>query len=475
MKNKIFTQLSLLLLFFPFCVFGQQITIQSDGENTFEVLRSDYNAFSFSNQLNTMYSYAVSTSQGDFTEIAVPGYGFSNIPGHPKVPVIKKLIEVPLGSITEVKTLQVEYKEIPLEQYGITHPLIPAQPSVSKQDDPLSVPFVYDAEVYSRDEFLYGEMVHIEEAGMLRSINVANLEFYPIQYNPAKNIIRVVTSAQIQISFKGAQIKQSIDLKKKTYSPYFETTYSQVINYQPLATDELITDCPVTYVIISDPMFQQALQPFIEWKTQKGFQVIAGYTNNPNIGNTTTSIKNYLANLYNNPPTGYMPPSFILLVGDVAQIPAFNGTAGNHVTDLRYAEYTGDNLPEVYYGRFSANNLNELQPQIDKTIQYEQYTFPSENFLGEAVMVAGEDAGHMTYSNGQITYGTTNYFNLQHGILSHTYYNLNLLWQLFAKYHSNITNGVEIAITRTLQPFGMANPSFTISNITSLQNQTNIH
>ncbi|HPV34892.1 MAG TPA: C25 family cysteine peptidase [Bacteroidales bacterium] len=473
MKNKIFTQFSFLLLFLPLCMFSQQITIHPGGENAFKVLTSDYNAFLFSNQLHTISWYSVSTSQGDFTEIAIPGYGFSNIVGCPKVPVIKKLIEVPLGAKTEVKTIQVEYKEIPLEQYGITHPLIPAQPPVSKQDDPLTVPFVYDAEVYSRDEFLYGEMVRIEEAGMLRSVNIANLEFYPIQYNPVKNVLRVVASAKIQISFKEAQIRQSIDLKKKNYSPYFETSYSQIINYQPLATDELITSCPVTYVIISDPMFQLALQPFIEWKTKKGFQVIAGYTNNPNIGNTTTSIKNYLANLYNNPPAGYMPPSFILLVGDVTQIPAFNGTTGSHATDLRYAEYTGDNLPEVYYGRFSANNLNELQPQIDKTLQYEQYSFPSENFLGEAVMIAGDDAGHMTYSNGQITYGTTNYFNLQHGILSHTYfqpeptggnYSQNII--------QNISNGVGYAnYTAHCSASGWANPSFTISNIPSLQNQ----
>ncbi|HRC67352.1 MAG TPA: hypothetical protein PK976_05390, partial [Bacteroidales bacterium] len=119
MKNKIFTQFSFLLLFLPLCMFSQQITIHPGGENAFKVLTSDYNAFLFSNQLHTISWYSVSTSQGDFTEIAIPGYGFSNIVGCPKVPVIKKLIEVPLGAKTEVKTIQVEYKEIPLEQYGI--------------------------------------------------------------------------------------------------------------------------------------------------------------------------------------------------------------------------------------------------------------------------------------------------------------------------------------------------------------------
>ncbi len=97
------------------------------------------------------------------------------------------------------------------------------------------------------------------------------------------------------------------------------------------------------------------------------------------------------------------------------------GHAGGHVTDLYYFEYTGDILPELYYGRFSANNLTQLQPQIDKTLEYEQYLFPDPTFLDEVVMIAGADGSHQTWSNGQINYGTTYYFNAAHGLLSHTY------------------------------------------------------
>ncbi|MGC8864622.1 MAG: C25 family cysteine peptidase [Bacteroidales bacterium] len=472
MKTRFFT-LFVLMMGLAGNVRAQTIDL-GGSDNRFSVKVNTYQNFEFTNVLNQLVWYNVSTPIGNFSEISVPDYGFSNIPGYPKVPVLKKLIELPLGAKAEVKVLSAQYKEIDLASYGIMHQLIPAQPPVSKQDDPLTVPFVKNDEVYARNEYLYEEMVRIEPAGILRGVNIANFEFYPVQYNPVNNRLRVLVAADIRITFNGGDVAATLELKKRTASPYFEGTYHQLGNYKQLPTDELITSVPVTYVIISDPMFQAALQPFIQWKIKRGYNVIAKYTNDPQVGNTAASIKAYLASLYNNPPSGYNPQSFVLLVGDVAQIPAFNGTAGSHVTDLPFVEYTGDNLPEAYIGRFSANNLNELQPQINKTLEYEQYLFPNESFLGEAVMVAGEDASHMTWSNGQINYGTTYYFNLQHGILSHTYlqpeptggnYSQNII--------QNVSNGVGYAnYTAHCSPSGWANPSFTISNIPSLQNQS---
>jgi hypothetical protein len=93
--------------------------------------------------------------------------------------------------------------------------------------------------------------------------------------------------------------------------------------------------------------------------------------------------KNYLKNLYNSGTSSDPPPSFVLFVGDVDQIPSFNGSTGSHVTDLYYCEYTNDFLPEVYYGRFSCTGVSDLQPQIDKTLEYEKYLMPDDSFLNE--------------------------------------------------------------------------------------------
>ncbi|MCK5338555.1 MAG: hypothetical protein KAJ50_07080, partial [Bacteroidales bacterium] len=119
-----------------------------------------------------------------------------------------------------------------------------------------------------------------------------------------------------------------------------------------------------------------------------------------------------------------------------------------------------------------ANNTSELQPQIDKTLQYEQYTMPDPAYLDEVVMVAGMDSGHgNNWGNGQINYGTENYFNLAHGLTSHTY-----LYPESGSHSAdiiqNISDGVSFGnYTAHCSSNGWGDPSFTISDIPGLQNQ----
>ncbi len=127
-------------------------------------------------------------------------------------------------------------------------------------------------------------------------------------------------------------------------------------------------------------------------ENKKGYKVFEAYTNDVNVGTTTTSIRSYLKDFYKNPSDGYNPQSFVLFIGNINEIPAFSGNADGHVTDLYYYEYTNDLFPDAYYGKFSAENQGDHQPQIDKTLEHEQYLMTSSTFLDEAVMVAGADA-----------------------------------------------------------------------------------
>ena len=87
-------------------------------------------------------------------------------------------------------------------------------------------------------------------------------------------------------------------------------------------------------------------------KQKKGFQIIEAYTNDPNVGTTTSSIKSYVQSLYNSATVNDPAPTYLLIVGDIAQIPSFSGNSGSHVSDLFYREFdgNGDFYPEMYYG-----------------------------------------------------------------------------------------------------------------------------
>ena len=175
------------------------------------------------------------------------------------------------------------------------------------------------------------------------------------------------------------------------------------------------------------------MDDFATWKRRKGFIVDVVYTDDANVGSTTTSIKNYLQGLYDNATTESPAPSYVLFVGDVAQIPAFYLTASgdSHYSDLSYCCWTGnDYLPDCYYGRFSAQNLEQLLPQISKTLMYEQYTFPDDSYLSTAALIAGVDGGYSSdyayrYADPTMDYIAKTYVTTANGFNNIYYYKNN--------------------------------------------------
>jgi hypothetical protein len=363
-----------------------------------------------------------------------------------------------------------------LSDYGIIYPLIPAQPSVSKDDKKPKPKFQYNDITYSTDQFNSDELVTVDVLGIMRGVRLARLNIAPVRYNPVTNTIRVYNDIEVEVTFPGADVAKTIELKKKKYSLYFESMYNnQLINYKsthPLT--DTMTKCPVKYVIVADSSFQSALQPFVQWKTKKGFTVIQAYTSNPMVGKTTTSIQNYLHGLYNAGTASSPSPSFVLLVGDNNLIPAFAGTTGTHPTDLYYCEYTGDDFPEMYYGRFDAATVADLQPQIDKTLEYEQYTMPDPSFLANCDMISGqdEDGGvySLLYGDGQVNYGDSTYFNTVHGLNCNSY-PYAISGTSAAQIIQDISNGVCYAnYSAHGSSDGWVNPEFGVSDVPTLQN-----
>lgn len=116
----------------------------------------------------------------------------------------------------------------------------------------------------------------------------------------------------------------------------------------------------VPMAVVGARKFQQTLQPYLEWKTQQGYEVKELYTDQ-----IPGKSGKDLAYAIREKLMAMKPrPAYVLLVGDIEEIPSFPGVGA---ADLYYGEYTNDYYPEAYVGRFSANTIDQLQPQLDKT------------------------------------------------------------------------------------------------------------
>lgn len=439
-----------------------------------EQVRTKTNGLILSESIAGFELVEKSTKEGNYGQLVVEGLSKTYNAGNPDLPVINRLIEIPHNSDVEIKIVSYNEEIIKLNEKGFKNLIIPAQPSHSKSQDAKDIPFEKNKEVYGKDEFYKRELVKFEDKGYLRNKHLGYIEISPFMYNPVSNVLKVLNNIEVEITFVPST-KTKVLSEAKLQSPYFDQINYNVIN-QTSGSKAVISD-PVKYVIVADRMFEETLQDFILWKTQKGFNVVEAYTDV--IGTTTSSIKTYLQDLYEN-PVDDVAPTFVLLVGDVAQIPTFSGTAGSHKTDLYYFEYTGDKLPEVFYGRFSAESVEELQPQIDKTLEIEKFEMPDPSYLDNVVLVAGVDQTYApTYGNGAINYANTYYTNSENGINSYYYLYGDASGvmsssssEASASIRSYISAGVSFSnYTAHCGVSGWSDPSFSISHIDGLTNE----
>ena len=472
---RFLTSLSLLLILFTLNIYAKDISLSKEN-NRFAVTEKSENSFKIINQLNLINTNKIKTENGEFVKLTVPYYSSNSEIGSPELPSLKKLISVPNDAEINIEIIHKESKKVKLSEFGINQYILPRQPSISKGSTADEIVFHINNKIYKEDRFFQDNIVSTELLGKMREVQLARIIISPFSYNPLKQELEIITSLEIKVSFTNA----SEENNQMFYSAEFEHLYKKCINYLPPSPADIITTYPVKYVIISDPLFQTPLQPLIEWKTKKGFHVVESYTNDPNVGTTTASIKSYVQGLYDNATVNDPAPTYLLLVGDVSQIPSFSGNSGSHISDLYYCEFDGggDFYPEMYYGRFSANTVDEVEHQVEKTLTHEKYLFSDPNFLDDIVLVAGVDANYApTYGNGQINYATDNYFNIAHNLTIHNYlYGSGTpitsdMAQASASIISNVSEGTGLAnYTAHCGSNGWGDPSFNTGDIASLQN-----
>lgn len=449
---------------------AQMQTLPMGSEKTeLTLLGRDGDTYLYRARIGELQALDVATQEGTFTRLFIPGFHQSMREGAPELPMMNRLVEVPTGAIARVVVLSQTTRTLSLADYGIEHPVFPAQPSMPKNADPATWPFVLDRSAYAAPRVAQ-DLLAVTDVGQLRSVHVGRLEVSPVEYYPAENRLLVHDTIDFQIVFEGGDAALEKSIKINTYSPFFEGLYGQVEGFrgQHDLHPDLVRDV-VTMVVVTPSQYAAQMQPFVNWKRTRGFHMIVGVLGTPEVGTTTTSIQTYLRGLYNSGTPEQPAPSFVLFVGDVDVMPTW--TLDGNPTDRPYCAVDADLMPEMYYGRFSCANPTQLQNMLDKTLMYDQFTMPDPSYLNEAVMIAGVDGSYgQVWANGQINYGTTYYFNASHGILSHTYL-YPQSGSMAAQIVQNVSDGVAYAnYTAHGSETGWANPAFTQTNVNNLQN-----
>ncbi|MCX6661208.1 MAG: C25 family cysteine peptidase, partial [Euryarchaeota archaeon] len=336
----------------------------------------------------------------NFAALELPGEGVSTIVGAAQLPTISRFIEIPQGATPELIIESISWETTSLEALQLPSSIIPVQPSLVKIEG-ASVPFTMDETYYAMNTLLPSPFATVSMIGELRGRNIAFLEIFPVQYNPATGELRIMTHCVCRMNLPGSDLVATAEkINRYTTSSFDQLFKTSFINYGSLIGTERMEPEQEGYLIIVGDAYYDAIQPLATWKDTKGFDVTVTKTSEIPSGPTKENIKAYIVDAYNTWP---VPPAYILLVGDVAQIPTWTGSDTGTCTDLYYVTIdAGNYFADIIISRFPAATPEQVTTMVDKTLYYEAGVFPDETWIKKAAFMASSD-------NYQVSEGTHNY------------------------------------------------------------------
>lgn len=424
-----------LLADIRFCLFflAVAVALPAAGQRFCDVIESSPESLRVAFSVPCKLEVGTTTIKGvGFNTVSIDGFDRSSEIGAPSLPTLREWMELPVCGRVGVELLYEEHLVIDGDSLGVAMPLAPTQPSLCKTAARNADTLVIDRSLYGRDAFSATDPLTVRIVGTARDRRLAQLVLSPVCYNPVTNQFIVYTRIEANVTFHDIDVPATKALALHR-SPAFTAGVETINDLSGSASlsPKQSSSQAIRCLIVSHPMFRSALSEFVDWKRSIGYLVDTVFVGSPEVGTSVHSIASYIRSQYANATADRPAPSFLILVGDTAQLPtskysyymSYYGYM-DHVSDLDYACWTpGDNLPDCYYGRLSAQNVNQLQTQLQKILMYECYEFPDPSFLDKALLVAGVDGGYASdygYSHADpaMDYAATLYVNGYNGFRS---------------------------------------------------------
>lgn len=349
--------------------------------------------------------------ENGFDRIKAIKFALIGEPGTPELPAVYLNYIIP--SYAKVESLIVSQSDIN-QIYG-AYLVYPAQPARVIGE---SIPWVGpDSLIYNSDELFPGEFVRIVSHGVMDGARIVTIEVRPLQYRPKSRRLFLVRNITFEFSFGPNTMP---DLRPQIRGRYEQAVYDAAIRNTVVNDNEV----PVYYqrpaiveenqlggaapypvgpgVIITPDDFKPYFQPYANWMTDQGIRTVmispqtiyAYFTGVDN----AEKVRNYIKHCYQTAGGTYF-----ILGGDDYFVPIRYCIAKDSVfpeqqlfcrdsipCDMYFSDLTGnwntgsdfywgetrrdsaDRFPEVFVGRITAYNTQEVQNWATKALHYEK-------------------------------------------------------------------------------------------------------
>jgi hypothetical protein len=321
------------------------ITVQQVGDMT----RLQYTIDAF-----TMTPVEINGKQ--YVDLALDGEAISLVAGAPALPFIARSIIIPNEATMTIRVIGTSYEEY----QNIL--IAPSKGNLLRTVNPADIPYEF-GDVYTQNTWYPSTIAELQDPYYLRDFRGQVVTIYPFQYNPEQATLRFYNDITVEITPSQQITTHNNDQFQLTTldSDFLSLYQHHFINFNSAKYNPVSEQGNM--LVITYDSFYATMVPFVEWKNLKG--IPTEMVNVSSIGNAN-AIKTYITDYYN---TNGL--TFVLLVGDVAQVPTLY--PGYGASDPSYSYIVGsDHYADLFVGRFSAENIAQAQTQANRTITYER-------------------------------------------------------------------------------------------------------
>lgn len=363
---------------------AQTFTYPVKGKQGFSLTEKTRDGLHISYNLGQMSLSQLNYRGEDMAEISISAVTLPNAAGCPNLPVESRMMAIPQGANATLRVVSMESETL----HNVN--IAPALRIQSENDEP-DMNYVKDMTVYGKNALYPVEPFEIGES-YIRGVEAVTVSITPFQYNPVTKELVIYTHVELAVDFEGGNGHFGED---RLRSPYWDPilaaellNYDQlpVIDYEARMQQWLRGDADGAEYLIVTPnndAWAEYANQLKNYRLRQGILTeVIRLDEMP--ANNTSQLKTWFHNAYN---TWEIAPVAVCLLGDHGTnmgqyIPAetvshpSQSSGGSCITDNRYADVSGDNLPDMVFSRLVAETPAQLPVFVGKQIEYE-YSNPN--------------------------------------------------------------------------------------------------
>ncbi len=291
-----------------------------------------------------------------YSKILFEGSVFTNKKGFAELPFIHASVKLSANKNVSLEVIEGEY-----EEYSLDFPLLPSRGVIYRDQDPSTIPYEI-SESSLRDNWCPQNLATQTSPYILKDLRGTNIYVYPFRYNAAQNTLRVYRSITVRLVENDSPAINPLPKNTKTVLTEMNAIYSSIFINYPDAKDDLTIGQYGDILVICTDRDEDAIQPWIDWKMEKGYNV------SMEVVATNTNVKTLVQDAYD----ANNNLLYVQLVGDWDDIKCETLSSGSPMDPQLGCVAGSDDYADITIGRISANSPSDVTVQVDKIINYEK-------------------------------------------------------------------------------------------------------